>query len=472
MIRTAILNVVGLTRRLIGSDTTPNLQRFVDGGSLSTVRPAFPAVTCTAQATYLTGLPPASHGIVANGWYDRDLAEVHFWKQSNHLVAGKKLWEEAREADPAFTCAKLFWWFNRYSSADYSITPRPIYCADGKKVFDITSMPPGITEAIKHDLGEFPFFSFWGPRAGIESSRWIAEAAKWIEERHHPTLNLVYLPHLDYNFQRFGPQLDNPVIREDLRQIDVIVGDLVAFFEKRAVQIVILSEYGITPVTQPVYLNRLFRQQGWLAIKEELGREILDCGASRVFAVADHQVAHVYVNDPALTERVRNLLLNTPGVEMALDRDLQRERKLGHPRSGDFLAVADAQSWFCYYYWDDDGRAPDFSRTVDIHRKPGYDPAELFIDPAIRLPFLKVAAFLLKKKLGFRALLEAIPLDATLVRGSHGRIPEDEADHPVLIKGNATTAGRALPPSMQAEEVYAVLLETLKGSSFGAGDAR
>ena len=458
MKRTAILNIVGLTRRLIG-EATPNLARFAAEGSLGTVRPAFPAVTCTAQATYLTGLSPAGHGIVANGWYDRELAEVHFWKQSNRLVSGKKLWEHARESVPGFTCANLFWWFNRYSSADFSITPRPIYCADGKKVSDITSGPLSIAPAIKRDLGEFPFASFWGPRAGIAGSRWIADAAKWIEDRHSPSLNLVYLPHLDYNLQRLGPDLESPVIRDDLLKIDAIAGELIAFFESRGVGVVILSEYGITAVNQPVFLNRLFRQRGWLAIKDELGREILDCGASRAFAVADHQIAHVYVNDSALLAEVRAALEQTAGVEQVLDRDAQIARGICHERSGDFLAVATPGAWFCYYYWDDDRKAPDFARTVDIHRKPGYDPTELFIDTAIRFPRLRVAKFLLKKKLGLRALLEVIPLDATLVRGSHGRVPEDPDDHPVLIAANGTD----LPGSVDALDVFPFLLKTCAG---------
>jgi len=461
MKRTVVLNVVGLTRRLIG-EFTPYIARFAAGGSIRTVCPAFPAVTCTAQATYLTGLLPAEHGIVANGWYNRTLAEVHFWKQSNRLVSAKKLWEHAREIDPNFTCANLFWWFNRYSSVDYSITPRPIYCADGKKVFDITSIPLAITPEIKRDLGEFPFASFWGPRAGIASSRWIAEAAKWIEQRHHPSLNLVYLPHLDYNLQRLGPDLALPAIQEDLRQIDAVVGDLIRFFEERGIDVVLLSEYGITPVNEPVYLNRLFRQRGWLAIKDELGREILDCGASRVFAVADHQVAHVYVNDtdPGFFAEVRAVLEQTHGVERVLDREAQTAQGLWHARSGDFLAVAAPEAWFAYYYWEDDRRAPDFARTVDIHRKPGYDPAELFIDPAIRFPLLRVAKFLLKKRLGLRALLEVIPLDATLIRGSHGRVPEDAADHPVFIVGNQDSSERlsAFPEVIAPSEVFTTLL--------------
>ena len=460
MPRIVIFNIVGLTSRLMGS-SMPNLRRLAGEGSLSPVRPAFPAVTCTAQASLLTGTLPGEHGIVANGWYDRDLAEVHFWKQPNRLVNGAKLWDKARLAQPGFTCANLFWWFNRYSSVDFSITPRPIYCADGRKVFDIASEPYSIALEAKAALGEFPFHSFWGPRAGIASSRWIAQAAMWMEERHRPSLNLVYLPHLDYNLQRFGPE--SPSIQSDLREIDGIVGDLATFFENRGVSVIILSEYGITPVRRPVYLNRVLRGHGWLSIKDELGLEILDCGLCKAFAVADHQVAHVYVNDPAdtsLMSRVRSVLEETAGVESVLDREAQAAQGLWHRRSGDFLVVAEADAWFSYQYWEDDSRAPDFARTVDIHRKPGYDPAELFIDPAIRFPALRVAGFLLRKRLGLRGLLKVVPLDDSLVRGSHGRIPEDPADHPVLLIPRSL--GEA-PAELDAIGVHQTLLKAVCG---------
>ena len=192
MKRTAVLNVVGLTSALV--QRMPGLREFASARHMRSFVPVLPAVTCTAQSTYLTGLAPAEHGIVGNGWYDRDLAEVHFWKQSNHLVHGRKLWEELREQIPGFTCAKLFWWYNMYSTADYSITPRPLYPADGRKIFDIYTAPSDLRFAIKKDLGEFPFRSFWGPGADLASSRWIAESAKWIEERYQPSLSLIYLP--------------------------------------------------------------------------------------------------------------------------------------------------------------------------------------------------------------------------------------------------------------------------------------
>lgn len=449
MNRVAVLNVVGLTHSLLG-EHTPHMRDFARRGQRATIAPAFPAVTCTAQATYLTGQRPARHGIVGNGWYDRALAEVQFWKQSNHLVSSPKIWDDLRQTiGEGFTCAQLFWWYNMYASVDYSLTPRPIYRADGGKIFDIYGAPSTICSEVKSALGPFPFPAFWGPLAGIASSRWIAGSARWVEERYQPGLNLVYLPHLDYNMQRFGPS--HPGVANDLRLIDGVVGGLISFFEARGVEVVLLSEYGITAVDRPVYPNRLFREQGWIAVRDELGTEVLDAGASKVFAVVDHQVAHVYVKEPGLLSVARALLEETPGVERVLGRPEQRALGVDHARGGDLVAVADARSWFAYYYWLDDARAPDFARTIDIHRKPGYDPVELFIDPKLSLPKWRIARFLLRKKLGFRALLDVIPLDASLVRGSHGRIPENEADWPVLISGRQDTG---LAPSLEATDVY------------------
>jgi len=459
MNRTAVLNVVGLTESLLGA-STPRISRFLSQGAKAAITPAFPAVTCTAQSTYLTGATPAQHGIVGNGWYSRELAEVQFWKQSNHLVHGRKLWEELRELEPGFTCAKLFWWYNMYSTADFSITPRPMYPADGRKVFDIYTWPYSIRTEIKKDLGEFPFPTFWGPAAGRQTpqgppdaaSRWIAESAKWIEERYHPTLSLIYLPHLDYDLQRLGPS--HPAIPADLQAIDQIVGDLLDFFAEQFVQVLIVSEYGITDVDRPIHLNRLFREKGWLAIKDELGREVLDCGASKVFAVADHQVAHIYLNDRALEKQARQLLEKEPGVTQVLSRPEQAALGIDHRRSGDLIAVASAKAWFTYYYWLDDWLAPDFARCVDIHRKPGYDPVELFVDPRLKAPKLKIAWRLLQKKLGLRMLMDVIPLDATLVKGSHGILPAAREHYPLIIAANPNL----LPDSpIPATEVYQII---------------
>ena len=422
MKRVAVLNVVGLTRSLI-SGHTARIAAYAARKGLSSFKPAFPAVTTTAQSTYLTGGEPADHGAVANGWYDRESAEVRFWKQSNHIVKGEKIWDELRKAHPDFTCAKLFWWYNMYSSADITITPRPLYFADGKKVFDIHTQPMSLREEIKAELGDFPFPSFWGPMAGIGSSEWIAKSAKWVEERSSPTLSLVYLPHLDYCLQKVGPG-DESIPRE-LAAIDKVVGDLLDYYESRDVEVIILSEYGISPVSRPVHINRAFRAEGWLSLKDEAGTETLDCGMCRAFAVADHQIAHVYVKNPDDVPLVRSRLEALEGVAEVRERRCERD--------GDLIAVAEPDAWFTYYYWNDDAKAPDFARTIDIHRKPGYDPAELFIDPGIRFPKLKLAWFLLRKKLGFRVLMDVIPLDASLVKGSHGRDDVPEGEQPVYI---------------------------------------
>ena len=465
MKRTAVLNVVGLTESLLGPHT-PRINAFRQRGALAHITPTFPAVTCTAQSNYVTGTTPAQHGIVANGWYHRDLAEVQFWKQSNHLVQQPKLWDELLALDPQFTCAKLFWWYNMYATADWSITPRPMYPADGRKFFDIYAAPFSLRTDIKKDLGEFPFPGFWGPAAGVDSpqgsadcaTRWIAASAKWVENKFQPTLNLVYLPHLDYNLQRLGPK--HPAIAKDLREIDAIVGDLLDFFQARSVQVVLISEYGITEVTTPVHLNREFRNLGWLTVKEELGLELLDCGASRVFAVADHQVAHVYLNDRSLENQVRALLEKLPGVAQVLGASEKTTHGIDHLRAGDFIAVAQENAWFTYYYWLDDARAPDFARCVDIHRKPGYDPVELFLDPQIPLVKLKILWRLLQKKLGFRMLMDVIPLDATLVKGSHGCRPASTSDWPVFISEQP-----ALLPTvpLASTDVYGLLRRHLLG---------
>ncbi len=450
--RTSVLNVVGLTPRLLGP-AMPRLQQAAEAGGLIRVKPVLPAVTCTAQSTYLTGLTPSGHGAVANGWYDRTLDEHHFWKQSNHVVQGPKLWEKLRAARPGFTCAKLFWWYNMYSTADWSITPRPMYPADGRKFFDVYSHPLTIRDAIKRDLGPFPFPAFWGPTAGIASSEWIAQSARWIEERHQPDLSLVYLPHLDYNLQRLGP--DDPRLAEDCRAIDRVAGELIDFNTQRGIRTIVLSEYGITAVKRSVGLNRLFRSRGWITVKDERGRELLDCGASKVFAIADHQIAHIYVNDSSLLSAVRAAVEATDGVARVLGEAEQRAAGLDHARSGDLVAFSTEDAWFTYYYWDDDRKAPDFARCVDIHRKYGYDPVELFLDPAIALPKLRVAAKLLKKSLGFRMLMDVIPLDPSLVKGSHGTCPADSAEWPVLI-GTGSLSGENA--SIEATAVHERLL--------------
>src|SRR3954471_5361947 len=424
---TLVLLIVGLTPRHIGHHT-PNLERLVRAGSMRPLTTITPAVTCSVQATFMTGLLPREHGAVANGWLFRDLMEVWFWRQSNRLVAGEKVWEAGKRRDPAFTCANLFWWYNMAASHDVGVTPRPIYKADGRKLPDCYTTPPELRDELTAALGPFPLFQFWGPAASIASSDWIAQAARHVLATRDPTLTLVYLPHLDYDLQRYGPDEHHPRVAASLQEVDAVAGDLIDLAERRGARVIVLSEYGITSVDTPVHINRVLREAGLLAWREEDGGELLDPIASKAFAVADHQIAHVYVQDPSLIGPVRRLLQALPGVAEVLDRAGQRSYALDHPRSGELVVLSEPNAWFTYYHWLDDARAPDFARTVEIHRKPGYDPVELFLDPAIRAPKLALRARLAKRALGFRALMDVIPLDASLVKGSHGRVtprPED-----------------------------------------------
>jgi len=427
--RTLVLNVVGMTPDLLPH--APHLRRLAAEGAMRPLTTVTPAVTTTVQSTFVTGGLPRDHGIVANGWYFRDLAEVWLWRQSNHLVQGEKLWETARRRDPAFTCAKLFWWYNMYSSADIAVTPRPMYPADGRKLPDIYTSPTELRDDLQKRLGQFPLFRFWGPGADIVSTEWIGRCALDVFERSRPTLTLVYLPHLDYNLQRLGPH--DARIARDVAAVDAICGELIVAAQRAGARVIALSEYGITPVSHPVHINRALRQAGLIRVREELGREVLDAGASSAFAVADHQIAHVYVSEPARVREVKALLESLPGVERVLDEAGKRQHGLDHARSGELVAIARADSWFTYYYFLEDDRAPDFARTVDIHRKPGYDPVELFIDPRLRLPKARIAWRLAQKILGFRYMMDVISLDAHLVKGSHGRPTDSPQLGPLFI---------------------------------------
>lgn len=450
MRRTVVLNVVGLTPALLGRDT-PNLLRLARG--LATVGGVTPAVTCTVQSTYLTGLLPREHGAVANGWYFRDLDQVWLWRQSNRLVQGDKIWHMGRRRDPAFTCANTFWWYNMATETDWAVTPRPIYTADGRKLPDCASDPPELRDRLTSELGAFPLFTFWGPATSIRSSEWIGQAAMLIESLHRPSLQVVYLPHLDYVLQRVGPQ---GAIDRDLQEIDALCGRLLDYFMNRGCRVVVLSEYGISEVRGAVHPNRLLRAAGLLQVKVDLGREYLDPGRSRAFAVADHQIAHVYVRDPADLPRAAEALRRQPGIADVLDEAGKRAYGLDHPRSGELVLLSEPDRWFSYYFWEDDRRAPDWARTVDIHSKPGYDPCELLLDPALRLPKLHIGWTLLKRRLGQRALLEVIPLDADLVHGSHGLIPADPQHGPLLM----TSDPDLLPGAhIEATQVCATLLD-------------
>jgi len=407
-VKVCLIDVVGLTPRLVGAHTP----RIASVGKAAPLAGPLPMVTSTAQATMLTGAPPSAHGIVGNGWLYRETGEVRFWQQSNRLIEAETVYASRR-----FTCAKMFWWFNQGAGVDWYATPKPHYGADGSKAF-------GIIDAtgceLERELGPFPFHSFWGPKAGLPASDWIARASARVMRRHKPDLTLVYLPHLDYDYQRFGP---GDAAR--LREADACAGIVIDAAREIDARVVVVSEYGLVPVSRAVMINRALRAKGWLAVRDGPYGEMLDTFGSRAFAVCDHQVAHVYVSMPGMLEAVRAEVASLEGVDRVV---APGDVGLAHRRSGEFVALAKADAWFAYPYWLDEGRAPDFARTVDIHRKPGYDPCELFMTSGAR-----AGMRLAQKLLGFRYLMDVVPLDVSLVRGSHGLVPADAQDGAVIV---------------------------------------
>jgi predicted AlkP superfamily pyrophosphatase or phosphodiesterase len=453
-----LINAVGLTGRLL--PLAPRLKALADAGWQRSLREVVPAVTCTAQASLITGKTPEGHGIVGNGWLFRETREVRFWQQSNALIQAEPIYATAlrmtSERGRTFRAAKLFWWFNQGAAVEISVTPKPHYGADGNKVFGITGAPEGLTDRLERALGPFPFRTFWGPAAGLPCTEWIVRCAAEVLSNERPDLTLVYLPHLDYDPQRFGPSgCDMPRL---VGELDAACAPLLDAARKAGARVWVVSEYGHCDVARPVLINRALRREGLLTARPGPFGEVLETFQSRAFAVCDHQLAHVYVRDAADVARVRDLLARQPGVARVLAGDERAEVHLDHPRSGELVALSESDAWFAYPYWLDDRDAPDFAPTVDIHRKPGYDPCELFFDPKLAWPKGRALLRLAQKTLGFRTLFDVIPLDPTLVRGSHGLPAASADDRPILI-------GDGPPPvsadALDTTDVHALLLRAL-----------
>lgn len=428
-----VLNTVALTNRHLS--LAPRLSQLADSGWQRPLGEVLPAVTCTAQSTMLTGSTASEHGIVGNGWCWRDTGEVRFWMQSNRLIQREPFYETARaratERGQPFRCAKLFWWFNQGAAVDFSVTPKPHYGSDGNKLFDVLGTPAGLTDQLKKEFGDFPFASFWGPMAGLPSSQWIANCAVRVLRDHRPELTLVYLPHLDYDTQRFNP--DSLDWGKLVGELDAACAPVLDAAKEIGAQVWVVNEYAHVPVNRPVFLNRELRQAGLLKVRSGPFGEILDTLESRAFAVCDHQLAHIYVDKSEDVANVRERLSNVAGVNRLYSGEEREEIGLKHDRAGDVIALSDNDAWFAYPYWLDDKQAPDFARTVNIHAKPGYDPCELFFDPKLFWPMGRAMWRLLQKKLGFRTLFDVVPLDASLVKGSHGLSVENPENKPVFI---------------------------------------
>ncbi|WP_406385226.1 nucleotide pyrophosphatase/phosphodiesterase family protein [Streptomyces sp. NBC_01618] len=449
-----VLDVVGLTPQLL--DHMPHLKALGQSGTHAPLGTVLPAVTCAAQSTFLTGTTPAEHGIVANGWYFRELGDILLWRQHNGLVAGDKLWDAARRAHPGYTVANICWWYAMGADTDITVTPRPVYYADGRKEPDCYTRPPALHDELTEKLGTFPLFHFWGPGADLVSSQWIIDATRHILDTRHPDLALCYLPHLDYDLQRYGP--DDPRSHRAATDLDRAVAPLLDDARREGRTVVALSEYGITRVDRPVDINRALRRAGLLEVHTQDGMEYLDPMASRAFAVADHQLAHVYVRRPEDLEATREALQDLPGIEQLLDDEGKKANGLDHPRSGELVAVAEPDAWFTYYYWLDDAHAPDFAQLVEIHRKPGYDPVELFLDPQDPYVRVKAATAVARKKLGMRYRMAVVPLDPSPIRGSHGRLPMSDEEGPLIL----CSTPHAFTGPVRATEVKSLLL-TLAG---------
>jgi predicted AlkP superfamily pyrophosphatase or phosphodiesterase len=445
-----VLDVVGLTPRLL--DHMPHLKRLGQAGSRAALGTVLPAVTCSVQSTFLTGTTPSEHGIVGNGWYFRDLGEVLLWRQHNALVTGDKLWDAARRAHPGYTVANIGWWYAMGADTDITVTPRPVYYADGRKEPDCYTRPADLHDELTEKLGTFPLFQYWGPGAGLASSQWIIDATRYILRTRNPDLALAYLPHLDYDLQRYGP--DDPRSHRAAAALDAAVAPLLDAARAAGRMVVALSEYGVTRADRPVHINRALRRAGLLEVHTQDGMEYLDPTASRAFAVADHQIAHVYVRRSEDLDATRAALDGLPGIGQLLDDEGKKAHHLDHPRSGELVAVAEPDAWFTYYYWLDDDRAPDFAQLVEIHRKPGYDPAELFMDPLDPYVKVKAATALARKKLGMRYRMAVVPLDASPVRGSHGRLPASDDDGPLLL----CSTPHAVGDRIAATDVKSLLL--------------
>jgi predicted AlkP superfamily pyrophosphatase or phosphodiesterase len=423
-----LLNTVGLTSRLL--PLAPRLHALAQAQWARPLREVLPAVTCTSQASMLTGKTPQEHGIVGNGWLFRDTMEVRFWQQSNRLIQAEPIYETLRKR--GIGCAKLFWWFNQGAAVDLAVTPKPHYGADGSKAFDVQSYPETWAAKLTTKIGPFPFPSFWGPMAGLPCTQWIAKAAAQVlrAEEGPPNLTLVYLPHLDYEPQRLGPKHCD--WKKLVGELDLACEPVLDAAKQVGAAVWIVNEYTHVEVDLPIYLNRILRQAGLLSARDGPFGEQLETYASGAFAVCDHQVAHVYVNAATPIEKVRDVLAATAGVDRIYAGPERGSIGLDHARAGDLVVLAKPNAWFAYPFWLDDRRAPDYARTVDIHRKPGYDPCELFFDPQL----------LWGKG---RALTDVIPLDASLVRGSHGLAVSDPLDCPVFVGSGVAPPAAAIP---------------------------
>jgi Type I phosphodiesterase / nucleotide pyrophosphatase len=367
-------------------------------GELTEIEPVFPALTIPAQATLLTGLKPAEHGGVANGFFNRELRKAFFWEQSANLVSGQRVWEQIEhEHSEACGAGLLFFQNSIGTNADTIITPAPLHGPDGKTISACYTRPPILDAELEAELGPFPLHKYWGPMAGLDSSRWIVESTRMVLETHGPELLFSYLPHLDYDFQRFGP--NGAEADAALADLSMLLEELAGVAGRHGYQLVVVGDYAIEPAEGFALPNLALREEGLLGIRRVGKYELPDMGSSLLFAVVDHQIAHVYCLADFCPHAAVDVLDGLAGVGRILDREAQKDLGVAHPRGGDLILEAAPGHWFAYDWWVDEECAPPYARTVDIHNKPGYDPLELFM----------------------AADGKGTARDGNLVKGTHGR---------------------------------------------------
>jgi predicted AlkP superfamily pyrophosphatase or phosphodiesterase len=405
-----LLSIPGLRSKDLAS--MPRLSALGEAGITVPLKPSFPCVTCPVQTTFTTGVQADKHGVIANGFYWREKGEVEMWTAWNDVVEAPQIWDRLREHDASLTSAVWFPLLSKGVSSDYVCTFAPIHNPDGSESLWCYTKPTELYGDLRDELGHFPLMNFWGPMSNIKSTDWIVDSAIIAANRFRPRFFYLYLPHLDYAAQKFGP--DSPQAETALEELDTTIGRLVDGFQKAGMNDVLwlaASEYVITQVDGASFPNRRLRENGFLSLQEKEGLEYLVPANSAAWAMVDHQFAHVYVQHKDQIQRVADLFRSDEDVAEVLVGDDRKKYGLNHLRSGEIVLISHPRKWFAYYWWLDDAQAPDFARTVDIHRKPGYDPVEMFIDMPSK----------------------TTPLDASLVKGSHGYPADDIAFHGTLV---------------------------------------
>lgn len=404
-----VINCAALSPKLaLRSDLAKNISAIIEKGGYLPLNPVFPAVTIPVQASITTGAYPDEHGMVANGVFEHEMYETHFWHQPDQQLCRERFWTKLRD-QKKLSVAMLFWQTSKFSDTEIVNTPHPIHTETGEVISTCYSKPNDLYEKLVAKFGDFPLHRYWSPLANHESSQWIVNCTKYVLENFTPDITFTYLPHLDYSTQRTGPE--SSLVLQDFIILDQMIGTLTETATKCGVQVVVLSEYAMQSVNGSIDINREFRKAGLTAIRNIKGKEYIELGDCKAFAMVDHQMAHVYLNqaDPADVKKIVQKI--HPQIEILETDEDKNKYRINHPRSGDMILIAPLDKWFSYYWWFDNSLAPTFASTVDIHRKPGYDPLDLFFDPSTK----------------------RISMDTNQVKGSHGRPPRSTDEMGVFI---------------------------------------